>query len=121
VHGWFANDAMAYSLNYFNDGTNKDYTGINNANYNTSNNFNPLASAANLSNTTFSLAGNGPSLYNGNISSMVTDFINKDQFSNTLHPVNNPFPQLTAYHYDQLHRITQMTAFSGQCSLYHLE
>jgi RHS repeat-associated protein len=113
IHGWFANDAMAFSLKYYDDGTNKDYTSINNANYNTSNNFNPLASTTNLANTTFSLAGNGPSLYNGNISSMVTDFINKDQFSNTLHPVNNPFPQLAAFHYDQLHRITQMKAYSG--------
>jgi len=42
VHDFFAKDAMAFSLNYFNAGANKDYVSIKNANYNI-NDVNPLA------------------------------------------------------------------------------
>lgn len=113
VHAFFAKDAMAYSLNYYNVGSKKDYTSIKNANYNT-NDVNPLASINNLYATSnFYLdnngAGDGPSLYNGNISSMVTSFIDKNP-ANTI-TNNTPFPQLTAYRYDQLHRIKAMKSY----------
>jgi RHS repeat-associated protein len=115
VHGWFARDAMSYGLTYYNDGTNKDFAAINSGNFNASTNINPVSTTTNLAvSGTFSLAMDGPSLYNGNISSMVTSLMNKDMTTNqTLHPVNTPFAQLTAYRYDQLHRITQMKAYSG--------
>jgi RHS repeat-associated protein len=114
VHGYFARDAMAYSLNYYNSGTNKDYTAIKAANFN-ANDMNPQASLANMYNTSAPLyldnngAGHGPSLYNGNISSMITSFINKNP--GNIFALNKPFPQLTAYRYDQLHRIMAQRSY----------
>jgi YD repeat-containing protein len=111
IHNWFANDAMAYSLNYYNTGTQKDYEPIKSY---TSTDLNPLLSQAGFNATSFALnaitAADGPSLFNGNINSMNTAFINKIQGLASA-PYNKPFPQQSAYRYDQLHRLTQMKTF----------
>ncbi len=111
IHKYFGRDAMGYSLNYFSNGTLKDYTAIKSAGFNTGTNKNLVAdiSAVNNNNTGFGLLNAGPDLFNGNISSMVTSIIDKDP-TNTVTD-NTAFPQLTAYRYDQLHRIKQMKAY----------
>jgi RHS repeat-associated protein len=118
IHGYFAKDAMAFALNYYNNtdlmGTHVDYQAIKNADYNGTTDITPLSSLTNLySNAApfyldYNGAGDGASLFNGNISSMVTSFIDKNP-GNTITD-NTPFPQLTAYRYDQLHRITAQKA-----------
>jgi hypothetical protein len=112
VHGWFAKDAMAFSLNYFQVGSQKDYDAINRSSYTSSGNLqNPLSDYSNISTLgAINLTSHGANLYNGNISSMVTSFIDKDPLAND-HPDNTPFPQLTAYRYDQLHRLKQMMSY----------
>lgn len=115
VHKWTGGDAMSYGLNYYNVTALKDYKPIKSF---SATDLNPSMSMANLYNNTspFFLddpgalgTGNGASLYNGNISSMVTSFINKDQFLTI--PYNTPFPLLTAYRYDQLQRLTKSRAY----------
>lgn len=119
IHAYFAKDAMAFALNYYNNVSptlaNMDYTAIKAANFTSSvNDLNPSSNLTSLYATSAQFyldnvgAGDGPSLYNGNISSMVTSFIDKDATNNITN--NIPFPQLTAYRYDQLHRITFMKA-----------
>jgi len=111
IHNYFGRDAFGYSLNYFGQGVYKDYQAIKNANFNSSNDKNLLASITNISTGSglFDLQLDAPDLYNGNISSMVTSIIDKDPTS--IIADNSPFPQLTAYKYDQLHRIKQMKAY----------
>lgn len=115
IHNYFAQDAMSFSLNYYNSNGKKDYKAIKDANFNTTTDVNPQMSLTNLYNNTLPFyldvlgAGNGASLYNGNISSMVTSFIDKDPSNTIAH--KTPFPLLTAYRYDQLHRITKMRSF----------
>jgi RHS repeat-associated protein len=115
LHAYFAKDAMSFGLNYYNAGSNKDFTAIKNGNYNSTSDINPVSSYTNLYNSTAPLyldnlgAGDGPSLYNGNISSMVTSFIDKDASNTAIN--NQPFPQLTTYRYDQLHRLTKTKSF----------
>ncbi len=121
IHAYFAKDAMSFALNYFNNtaalSTNIDYTAIKNNNFNSTSDINPNSSLANLYSGTapFYLdnagTGHGPSLFNGNISSMVTSFIDKDN-SNTIAD-NTAFPQITAYRYDQLQRVKSMRAHRG--------
>ena len=106
VHGDFANDAASYNLNYF-FGDYAPTTG-------STNYFKALANSSNLyaSSSSFNLDldnGNGPNLYNGNISSMVTTITNLDPLSSDY---LKPMPQLAAFRYDQLHRITQMTTYA---------
>lgn len=118
IHGYFAKDAMAFALNYYNNtaalATNVDYKAIKDANYNGTTDITPLSNLSNLYNNAapFYLdylgAGDGASLFNGNISSMVTSFIDKNP-GNTITD-NTPFPQITAYRYDQLHRIKAQKA-----------
>lgn len=118
IHAYFAKDAMSFALNYYNNtsvlASNRDYRAIKNDSYNTTTNLSPASDLSNLYNNTAPLyldnlgAGDGPSLFNGNISSMVTSFIDKDPTNSITN--NTPFPQLTAYRYDQLHRITSQKA-----------
>ena len=89
LNRFFAKDVFGYTLNYFTG----DYSAI------TASNF--IAGKNNLSN----LSADAPGLYNGNISSMVTAITNPT--------TGKAWPQLTAYHYDQLNRITQMKAFDS--------
>jgi RHS repeat-associated protein len=115
IHNYFAQDAMSFSLNYYNSNGKKDYKAIKDANFNTTTDINPQMSLSNLYNNTLPFyldvagAGNGASLYNGNISSMVTSFIDKDPINTIAN--KTPFPLLTGYRYDQLHRITKMRSF----------
>jgi len=104
LHRNFAKDAMGYSLNYYhNNGTvSPDYQSI----YSTS----FLSNKGSLFGTgTFNLNTDAPDLYNGNISSMVTTYMNFDPNSTTA--LQAAAPQLTAYKYDQLHRLTLMKSF----------
>ncbi|MET0391615.1 MAG: choice-of-anchor L domain-containing protein [Chitinophagaceae bacterium] len=88
-------DAFGYSINYFVN----DYKAI--ATLAPANNF--IAGTTNL--TTLLGSGNdGKSLYNGNITSMVTTIIDPDNIA-------TPLPQLTTYKYDQLNRITKLDAY----------
>ena len=90
LNSHIARDAFGYSLNYFTN----DYKDI--GNKNPIDNFVASVTAAAY------LQSDAPSLYNGNISSMVTTISDLN---------NNPLPQLTAYKYDQLNRIKQMKAY----------
>jgi hypothetical protein len=92
----FAKDVFGYSLNYFTG----DYSAIGGS---SANSF--LADKTNCS----YLSSDGPSLYNGNISSMVTTITDINSQSQTY---GRPLPQLTAYRYDQLNRIRQMKAYN---------
>lgn len=109
LHNYFAADAMGFGLNYYNAGSNVDFKAISAPNYNSSTYLNPVAGTAALNTSQFNLSVEGPALYNGNISSMVTTFIDKQPAN--LQTNNAPNPQITAYKYDQLHRIKQMKAF----------
>lgn len=116
LHQYVAADAASYNLNYYNQGTNTDYSPI--KNHNTTNDNNPILSINNLTGaaTGINLGTDAPNLFNGNISSMVTGIINKDatvkdEASGNILPINQAFPQLAAYRYDQLHRIDQMKTF----------
>ncbi|MGQ0827324.1 MAG: RHS repeat-associated core domain-containing protein [Bacteroidota bacterium] len=102
MHQHIAKDAASFNLNYFNG----DYAAINGTT-GTSNDF--VASTASLTNPLFDLSQDAPGLFNGNISSMVTTITNIDQSSGNYLAV---MPQITAYKYDQLHRIKEMKAFS---------
>ncbi len=83
---------MSFSLNYYNVSTLKDYKPIKSF---SANDVDPLMALTNLysmaltnlysgsapfylENPSSSGSGSGPSLYNGNISSMVTSFIDRD-------------------------------------------
>lgn len=92
INKFFARDAFAYSLGYFNG----DYQAIDPNKNLTANSF--IASVTSAA----YLTTDGPDLFNGNISHMVTSL------TDTL---NNKLPQLTAYRYDQLNRIKQMKAY----------
>jgi len=115
VHKWMAGDAMAFSLNYYNTSTTSDYKAIKTY---TPGDLNPLMSVDGFSvntnpfyldNNSLLLAGDGPDLFNGNIGSMNTVFIDKDPSNSITN--NSAFPQLTAYRYDQLQRLTKMKSF----------
>ncbi|MDD2412104.1 MAG: hypothetical protein RBS19_12075 [Bacteroidales bacterium] len=90
----FARDAFGYSLNYFGG----DYQAIDPNKSLSANNF--IASTEDFTN----LAVDAPSLYNGNISSMVTTITDPAE--------NNVLPQFTMYKYDQLNRLKNMKAFA---------
>ncbi|HQI46593.1 MAG TPA: hypothetical protein PLC59_11105 [Bacteroidales bacterium] len=92
----FSRDAYSYSLGYYQG----DYTGIGGSSVNF---------LANKNAATY-LATDAPNLYNGNISSMATSIYNIDPYSPKFGDV---LPQLTAYRYDQLNRITQMKAYQN--------
>ena len=112
LHRFIATDAAGYSLNYYQQGSLKDYKAIKRNNFNSGTNQNMIASTASIDNSgLFNLATDAPDLYNGNISSMVTSIYDMDLDQNNTHAINTAFPQITAYRYDQLHRITQMKAF----------
>ncbi|WP_317897793.1 RHS repeat-associated core domain-containing protein [Aurantibacillus circumpalustris] len=115
VHEWIAKDAMAFSLNYYNTSTITDYKAIKTF---TTTDVNPLMSITGFSNNAHpfyldnnsaNLVGDGADLFNGNISSMTTSFIDKDPTNSISN--NTTFPLLTAYRYDQLQRITKMKTF----------
>ncbi|MBL4756015.1 MAG: hypothetical protein JKY52_20780, partial [Flavobacteriales bacterium] len=92
-----ARDAFGYSLGYFGN----DYTAIGGTQ-------DFLASIASPMGSYLGVVGtDGPDLYNGNISHMVTSIIDIDAGSGTF---GEAIPQLTAYKYDQLNRIKQMKA-----------
>lgn len=88
-------DAFGYSLNYFSG----DYQAISSPG--ALNNF--IASTSAKSTT---LATDAPSLYNGNISGMVTALSKPGALS-----TDPALTQMTAYQYDQLNRIRQMKAY----------
>ena len=112
LHQFIGKDAAGYSLNYYQQGTLKDYQAIKSGNFNTSNNQNMIASTANISTSgSFRLDADAPDLFNGNISSMVTSIYDMDASTYNTHAQNTVFPQITGYRYDQLHRIMQMKAF----------
>ena len=113
IHKYIGKDASGYSLNYYTQGTLKDYTAIKAFGLVGSNNQDMIAGTANLVGTGggFDLAIDAPDLYNGNISSMVTSIYDMDINPNNTHAENTAFPQITAYKYDQLHRLLQMKAF----------
>jgi RHS repeat-associated protein len=99
-----ARDAFGYSLGYFRD--NPATASIDESDYKSiggNNNFIASVSAAAY------LATDAPNLYNGNISTMVSTI--RDMTTGSL-TKGEALPQLTAYKYDQLNRITQMKAYS---------
>ncbi|MDQ3192161.1 MAG: hypothetical protein M3Q58_11270 [Bacteroidota bacterium] len=102
LHRNVTRDAFGYSLNYFNSASADDYQAINSGYDNFEAAFTGVATLDG------SAASNNPALYNGNISAMVTSFIDKRNGSST---IDSPIPQLTAYKYDQLNRISQMRAY----------
>lgn len=112
LHNFVATDAISYGLNYYHLGIAKDYEAANAALFTSTGNLrNPLSNySAILSSGSFNLLSYGPDLFNGNISSMVTSFVDKDATGN-VHANNTPFPQLAAFKYDQLHRIRQMRCY----------
>jgi RHS repeat-associated protein len=92
-------DAFSYGLNYYRSTSQNalpDYTSIGGT---SSDQF--FASVSNAAYT-------APNLYNGNISSMATTIMTKLDASADPPVVS---PQLTAYHYDQLNRINELTAY----------
>jgi hypothetical protein len=93
IHRFVGKDAAGYTLRYFTN----DYKAVNDANLTALTRF-----EADMSLNT-SLNTNGPSLYNGNISRMVTAIT--DPTTGTV------IPQLTAYYYDQLNRLISMKAY----------
>ncbi len=98
---YIARDAYSYSLGYYDNTTiGDDYKAIGGSTGTTSD---FLASIP----TGTGLHSFDRNLYNGNIKHMVTTIT--DLENNSLQPM----PQATAYHYDQLNRITGMEAFSG--------
>jgi len=113
IHQSFAKDAASYNLNYFvgdytaiksGAGTwlaNKQFLSFNNGFIRI-----PFSSVGANSASTY----DGPDLYNGNISSMVTSIYDMNPLSEDL---GLPKPQVTAYKYDQLHRIKHMKAYSS--------
>lgn len=111
LHKYFGRDAFGYSLNYFTQGTVKDYSAITSANFNTTTNKNPVADISGISagSPLFALQPDGPDLFNGNISSMVTAFIDMDPAHTASYKA--AVPQITAYRYDQLHRLKQSKAY----------
>ncbi len=112
IHQFVATDAAGYSLNYYQQGVTKDYQAIKASNFNAGSNRNMLASTGLLtSGSQFNLTTDAPDLFNGNISSMVTSIYDIDIDPNNTHAQGTAFPQITAYRYDQLHRIMQMKAF----------
>lgn len=111
VHYAFANDAAGYILNYYDSQTDvyaKDYIGIKNGN----STYDFLANEVNLrtgSNSFFDLNTDAPNLYNGNISSMTSNYFNQD--ATNVVGVDAYAPQITSYKYDQLNRIKKMKAY----------
>ncbi len=111
LHGIFAKDAAGFTLNYFDSqtsGTLKDYQGIRNS----SAPYVFTANEANLrtgTNNFFDLNVSAPNLYNGNISSMTSSYLNQNQ--NSVIGADQPAPQVTAYNYDQLNRLKQVKSF----------
>ena len=88
INKYVSKDASGYSLGY--------YTG----------DYKPIGSANFLSNTTNSdLAAMHGNMYNGNITQMVTTITDPS--------TGNVLPMGTAYHYDQLNRITRMRAYAN--------
>ena len=93
LHSKFAGDLAAYSLGYYPG----DYIPANNKLTDSYSNRNFVADNSNI-NTNLA-----PGLYNGNISQMVTTIMDATR---------NKTPQLAAYRYDQLNRITQMRTYN---------
>jgi hypothetical protein len=111
MHANFAKDAHGFTLNYFKNAATfeQDYSSIRGLPAQAlfsmdKNTLNGGVSSFNLNTNN----GNGPSLYNGNISSMVTSIVNLD---NTSANYLKALPQLSAYRYDQLQRLKQMTVY----------
>ncbi|MGZ3753265.1 MAG: hypothetical protein ACXVAU_18415, partial [Mucilaginibacter sp.] len=102
IHQNFAMDGASYNLNYFTG----DYSPI------AANSATFLASMSNFSTSTsgFTLSADAPDLYNGNIASMVTSIYDIGVGDADLGLVK---PQLTANKYDQLHRLTNVKAYSS--------
>lgn len=111
LHSIFANDAAGFVLNYYDSQTNpnaKDYLGIRAQ----TTGYVFTSNEANLrtgSNAFFDLSTDAPNLYNGNITSMVSSYLNQNPAS--IAGIDAPAPQITAYKYDQLNRIKKMKAF----------
>ena len=111
LHRYVAQDAAGYSLNYYRQGPVKDYAAIKTFNSTTNQNMIASITALGSTGTPFNLQTDAPDLYNGNISSMVTSIYDMDMNSNNTHTDHTAFPQITAYRYDQLHRIKQLKAY----------
>lgn len=115
LHQYTAKDVASYNLNYYKQGADKDYLSI--KTHTTSSDGNPMMDESNIRGSSyFNLNNDAPDLYNGNISSMVTGILNMDasvleETSGNPFGVKRAFPQITAYQYDQLHRISQMKTF----------
>lgn len=112
IHSTFARDAAGYGLMYYHTGSIRDYKSIK---------YRPMAyqmqiepGALQQSGTGFNIGtlanGEGPALYNGNISAMVTGIYNLDATSTDY---GKALPQVSAYRYDQLQRIKQMRTYKG--------
>ncbi|MCD6065617.1 MAG: hypothetical protein K0S33_443 [Bacteroidetes bacterium] len=109
IHQFIAADAASFNLNYFDS----DYSSIatlSAASTSMAVNVNPIGSKGliNPGAGPFSMSS-VPQLYNGAISSMVTTLTNMGQ--NNITPPQQALPQITAYQYDQLYRLTQMKAY----------
>ena len=105
LHGDFATDGAAYTLNYFTG----DYNPIKNA----ASVF--IADMTNLNSGSavgFKTGSDAPDLYNGSIASMVTSIYDINVASDDIGIVK---PQITGYKYDQLHRIRHTKAYNSLC------
>ncbi len=112
VHNYFANDALGYSLNYFATNTVDDYKPVSASVYGAPASY-FLGRLPALS------SGSYPQVYNGNISSMGTAFLNANavltSIPNTGQSITKyaNYSQLKLFTYDQLHRINNAAAPSN--------
>lgn len=104
THKHIARDAFGYSLNYYTNASTIDYTAID-ASITSTTRFASDATAIQINALT-------PVMYNGNIGSMVTSYLNQDPLAVNVNTgasiaINQPFPQANAFYYDQLNRIVR--------------
>lgn len=122
LHKMFGRDAYGYSLNYFGhlSGSTiiKDYNPIDATYASTANNFiaDYTTNLGNILQIGSSATPTAPALYNGNISHMVTSYVNNNPAAlipGTTNAVSigQVVPQLSAYWYDQLNRIKEVNTF----------
>ncbi|MGZ3890502.1 MAG: RHS repeat domain-containing protein, partial [Mucilaginibacter sp.] len=109
LHKWFSKDAYGYSLNYFSrtgaSGTFYDYLAINGSSGSASTSF----VGDFITNLGTTMNTNGPPLFNGNISHMVSAYVNNDPSATLIGGGSlatfTAYQMLSAYRYDQLNRI----------------
>jgi RHS repeat-associated protein len=106
LHAWIARDASAYSINYYSTATENDYDAIKTFNTGTTatnlaGDYDPIADVSNLP--------IGTSLFNGNITGMITTIKNMGQ--NVTPATQRSLPMVSRYRYDQLQQLKKSSSF----------